>query len=129
MIHDMFFFHERTRKIGIWGFCFVTGPFLGPVVSSLLNKRLSWRANFGVLAGLFAASALLVIAFGWETLYDRDFPRDPEKKQGLVRKKFEELTGIAGYRASSRRPALLAVLRHLAVISIQPQLLVPGKGP
>ncbi|KIX09192.1 uncharacterized protein Z518_00271 [Rhinocladiella mackenziei CBS 650.93] len=41
MIHDMFFFHERTRKIGIWGFCFVTGPFLGPVVSSLLNKRIS----------------------------------------------------------------------------------------
>ena len=27
IIHDMFFFHERARKVNIWAFCFLVGMY------------------------------------------------------------------------------------------------------
>ena len=45
IIHDMFFFHERARKINIWAFSFLLGPYVGPLISSLLILRIGWLEN------------------------------------------------------------------------------------
>ncbi|KAG9243373.1 major facilitator superfamily domain-containing protein [Calycina marina] len=120
IIHDMFFFHEHARKIGIWGWCFVTGPYIGPMISALLNKQISWRANFGVLAALYFLSATVVLIFGRETLYDRN-SNLRITDDGSLHARIQHLTGIAGFRATGR-PTLWAGLRHTFSISIRPHI-------
>lgn len=122
MIHDMFFFHERARKINIWAFSFLVGPYLGPFISGFLLNVMTWRADFGVMAGFYAASAILITFCGRETLYDRENPhKSPEGFKGRL----ELLIGTAGFRAP-RRPSLWTVTKDLASISILPQLLLPS---
>ncbi|PGH27551.1 hypothetical protein AJ80_00792 [Polytolypa hystricis UAMH7299] len=124
VINDMFFFHERARKINIWAFCFLMGPFIGPFFSGLLMEKINWRQAFGILAGLYAFSCGLVAVFGEETLFDRNIRQGPLTSGG-VWGRIELLTGIAGVRATGR-PTLWTVSKHLAAIAILPQLLGPG---
>lgn len=123
MIHDMFYFHERARKINLWAFSFLVGPYLGPFISGFIIQAVSWRADFAVLAGFYALSALIVIFCGQETLYDRE---NPQKNPTGLKGRVELLVGIAGYRAV-RRPSLWTVTKDLASISILPQLLLPSE--
>ncbi|KAI9739730.1 MAG: hypothetical protein M1834_006449 [Cirrosporium novae-zelandiae] len=125
IIHDMFFFHERARKINIWTLCLATGPCLGSFISGLLIEIISWRACFGVLAGIYGLSALLVVFLGDETLYDRGESDPQPSGKGFVNK-FLLLTGIAGARATGR-PGTWTVIKDLSSLFILPQLLVPGR--
>lgn len=124
IIHDTFFFHEVARKIGIWGWCFVTGPYLGPLFSELLSEVVSWRVNYGVLAALYAASSLFIIFCGRETLFDRDTAAAARSNH------VARLTGVAGYRATGR-PSVWKVFGHLGQVAIRPHVFAVCKyrGP
>ncbi|KAB2577920.1 putative MFS-type transporter [Lasiodiplodia theobromae] len=62
-IHDMFFFHERTRKINIWCVSFLTGPVFAPVMSSLILSKIGWREDFAVLAEESGATISSLVVF------------------------------------------------------------------
>ena len=121
IVHDIFFFHERTRMINIWAFCVLIGPFLGAFMSSLILSKLAWRPDFGILASMYGLSLLLVILFGDETLFDRTQTEDRPKK-GILGK-VSLLTGVHGARQIGR-PTLASVLRHIAIIQIKPHILL-----
>ncbi|ETN36834.1 uncharacterized protein HMPREF1541_07821 [Cyphellophora europaea CBS 101466] len=72
IIHDIYLPRDWPAMINIWGTTFLVGPFLGPALAGYLLKIThSWRDAFRVLAGLYGASTLLVLAFGRETYYNR----------------------------------------------------------
>ncbi|OCL03956.1 MFS general substrate transporter [Glonium stellatum] len=121
IIHDIFFFHERTRKINIWAFCVLVGPYLGPFLSSLILSKLSWRSDFGILASIYGLSLLLIIVLSDETLFNRT-QNEPRPKKGILGK-ILLLTGIHGTRQTSR-PTLASVLWHIVVIQIKPHILL-----
>lgn len=125
IIHDIFFFHERTRMINIWAFCVLIGPFLGAFMSSLILSKLAWRPDFGILASMYGLSLLLVTLFGDETLYDRTQTEDRPKK-GILGK-VSLLTGVHGARQTGR-PTLASVLWHIAIIQIKPHILLTTAG-
>jgi MFS family permease len=127
MIHDIFFFHERARKINIWAFSFLIGPYLGPFISAFLAEKLGWRDNFGVLCGFYGFSVLMILAFGDETLYDREKQGDKVNRTGVVERIFR-LTGIAGVRDSTGRPSLWEVTKDLFGLLARPYLLLPTFG-
>lgn len=133
VVHDMFFFQERTRKINIWAASFLIGPYLGPFISSLLLLRLDWRDNFAVLAGFYGLSVAVVALLGDETLFDRDGhdllraglkvcgrpePVSPGRRVAL-------LLGVEGYRNRAARPGLWTVFRHQCSLLGRPYLLLP----
>ncbi|KAF2235849.1 MFS transporter [Viridothelium virens] len=118
IVHDMFFFHERARKVNIWVLCFLGGPFLGPFIAAWLIEAVSWRADFGVLSGLFGFSAILVVLLGRETLYDR---LSPQKKEAGVKGKLKLLTGVAGAQMSGR-PIVWTVCKDLVTVQLRPQI-------
>jgi len=135
MIHDMFFFHERTRKINIWAASFLIGPYLGPFISSLLLLRLDWRPNFGVLAGFYVFSVLMVVVLGDETLFDR---RGIDKLPAGHRQPFQRrqpvsisrhlthlLVGIPARRRSPNTPKLWDVFTQQCSLLARPYLLIP----
>jgi MFS family permease len=114
---------ERARKVNIWAFTFLLGPFLGPFISSfLLSTGISWRFDFGILAIFYGVSEIIVVLLGEETLYDRENTTKPTAGAS----KLSILIGIAGAKAKGQT-SLMSVTRHLAQLLIKPQLLFPSK--
>ena len=126
IVHDVFFFHERARKINIWAFSFLIGPYLGPFLSALCARQLSWRNDFGVLCGFYGFSVLCVVIFGDETLYDR---RNPKKSssQGVMRR-IKLLVGIEGVKQSADQPTIWATQKHQYSLLLRPYLFLPCFG-
>lgn len=123
MIHDMFFFHERTRKVNLWAFTYLVGPYLGPFIAGFLIQKINWRQDFGILAAFYGFSTLMVICFGDETLYDRKVSKRTPKPEGVVGR-IKLLTGVAGL-AATRRSTVSTVTKDLIAISYLPHLIVP----
>jgi MFS family permease len=109
-----------VRYTNLWVFCLLGGPFLGPFIAAWLIQAVSWRADYGVLAGLHVLSTTLVIVFGDETLYDRS-GTNPQKKQTGLTARVKLLAGFAGYKTRGR-PTLIKVVKDLLVIQIKPQI-------
>lgn len=118
MLKVRFFFHERVRRINIWVFCLLGGPFLGPFVAAWLITTIGWREDFGVLASLHGFSTILVILLGDETLYERDNPQSREKGTWG---KIKCLIGLTGIKAKGR-PSMMTVFKDLVQIQIRPQI-------
>jgi MFS family permease len=125
IIHDLFFFHERARKINIWAFSFLIGPYFGPFVSGLIIEKLSWRNTFGVLCGFYGLSVLGIILLGDETLYDRE--NKVQRQTGFI-ERVKRLTGIAGVRDASGKPGVWEVTKDLFGLMLRPYLLLPTFG-
>ncbi|OMP85414.1 putative MFS-type transporter [Diplodia seriata] len=125
MIHDMFFFHERARKINIWAASFLIGPYLGPFISSLIISKLNWREDFGVLAGFYGLSVLMVVSLGEETLYERNVSEKPKDRS--IAQHISSLLGIEGARVKGR-PGLWTVTKHQYSLLARPYLFAPSKS-
>lgn len=135
MIHDMFFFHERARKINIWAFCFLLGPYLCPFISSFLNEALAWRDNFWVLVGFIGFSVLCIVLFGDETLYERSehstgFNHDKETEKMDLALKFRHIVGIQGAKSSANtsRPTIWTTQKEQYSMIIKPYVFLPCFG-
>ena len=147
MIHDMFFFQsviaqallpgteltllshnsERARKINIWAFSFLIGPYLGPFISGFIIEKLSWRNTFGILCGFYGFSVFMILLLGDETLYDHDGKKNLDGSSGIM-ERIKRLTGIAGIRNSAGRPTLWVVTKDLFCLMRRPYLLLPTFG-
>jgi hypothetical protein len=113
-----FFFHERVCYTNLWVLFLVGTLYMGPFFAAWLSQVVSWRANFGILAGLHGFSTLLIIVLGDETLYDRG---NPQQKQTGLLGRLKLLIGIAGYKAHGR-PSPAKVLKDLFLVQIKPQV-------
>ncbi|KAL9095797.1 MAG: hypothetical protein Q9165_001794 [Trypethelium subeluteriae] len=123
VVHDMFFFHERTIRINLWAFSFVFGPFLAPMLSAFAIEGISWRACYGILAGLYGFSALVLVFFGDETLYDRKNPQPQHSNTVGGANRFLLLVGYHGAKAQGR-PTIWSVSKHIAELQFKPQILL-----
>ncbi|KAF4302307.1 mfs transporter [Botryosphaeria dothidea] len=126
IIHDMFFFHERTRKINFWCVCFLIGPVFAPFMSSLILSKVGWREDFAVLAGMYGLSLLIVIILGDETAYDRRNPHN-NLKPGGAGGRLALLTGVIGWKTKGR-PGLGSVFLQIIQVQTRPQILLPTVG-
>lgn len=125
IIHDMFFLHERARKINIWACAFLIGPYLGPFISAFLAEKESWQNVFAVLCGFYGFSVLAIVLLFDETLYDRD---NPKKRAGGFGGRVMLLLGVTGWRESAGRPSVWTVMWHQAVLICKPYVLLPTFG-
>lgn len=86
-IRDMFFFHERARKIGLWALLYIASPFWGPLVGNfVLAGTGSWQDVFWVSVGVCGFNMVLLLCFLDETWYNRDLPsaQQPPRKPGFA---------------------------------------------
>jgi len=131
IIHDMFYFHERARKVNIWACSFLIGPYLGPFISGFLIQKLTWVDTFGVLAGFYGLSVLMIIFLGDETLFNRHTAlsngQHAAAKQTGFGRRIMLLLGVAGVKESSSRPGLLEVSKDLFSVFVRPYVFLPSK--
>ncbi|KAG4443682.1 hypothetical protein IFR05_000868 [Cadophora sp. M221] len=70
-INDIFFVHERGRRVGLWNFSILVVGNITPIISSRVTVGLSWEWMFGIIGIYFAVVLVLVLLLFPETSFDR----------------------------------------------------------
>lgn len=86
-LKDMFFFHERARKIGLWAALYISSPYIGPCLANFVVARTAnWQDVFWMDVGLVGLQILFILAIVDETYYNRDISQSlqPARAPGLV---------------------------------------------
>ncbi|KAK3386844.1 major facilitator superfamily domain-containing protein [Podospora didyma] len=110
-IQDMFFFHERARKINIWASFVVMSPYVGPLLAAFITETKPWPVPFWVYFAMSVLGLVLVIAFLQETYYDRSIPPPPRGSR------IARLTGSAQWKSRHLRNTFpQAVMRTVRVV-------------
>lgn len=82
-VHDMFFFHEQARKIGIWTVLFIASPYLGPMFANyILAGTGNWRLVYWEIFGIGCLNLLFMALFLDETWYRRDIAISAQPPRG-----------------------------------------------
>ncbi|KAK9773315.1 hypothetical protein SCAR479_10044 [Seiridium cardinale] len=114
-IQDMFFFHERARKINIWASFFVISPYMGPLLAAFMTSAKPWPTPFWVYSAETALCLILTILFLEETFYDRRIPQADQPPKGS---RISRLLGISQFKSRHLRNSFAqACMRPIRVIS------------
>ncbi|EEY23061.1 conserved hypothetical protein [Verticillium alfalfae VaMs.102] len=83
-IRDMFFHHERARKIGIWALLYIASPYWGPLVGNFVLRRHPQVA--GYILDLCRRGVLwtcsFIVMFLDETWYNREIHSSNQPRRG-----------------------------------------------
>jgi MFS family permease len=71
-VNDVFFLHQRGRRVGLWNFSVIVSVNIAPVISGYLIVDMGWRWAFWFLAVAFAVGLIMVVFLLPETKWDRD---------------------------------------------------------
>lgn len=65
-ISDMFFHHEKGKRMGINTFLLVTSPYLGAVIGGTIDNspELGWRWSMYIASILYAGLFISILLFG-----------------------------------------------------------------
>ncbi|KAK9427719.1 major facilitator superfamily domain-containing protein [Lipomyces doorenjongii] len=113
-INDLFFFHERVRKINIWSAFVILSPFLSPLITAFILTTQPWQVAFWLYVALTGFCLVLTILLMDETYYDRRLAQDaqPPKHSRLMR-----LVGVEQFRSRRLRNSFFsAIMRSIKVI-------------
>ncbi|KAK7976819.1 protein phosphatase [Apiospora arundinis] len=113
VINDLFFEHERGRKVGLWVLAIDLGLLCGPLIGGFIDLAgYAWIQWLSAI--IFGIILVAELAFLPETLYPRDLMSSSTYSVGLSEK---PKTGTPSHHASIRRT------RELPFINVGP---VPG---
>ncbi|KAI8948996.1 major facilitator superfamily domain-containing protein [Xylaria longipes] len=120
-IQDVFFFHERARKINIWASFFILSPYLGPLLAAFQITTKPWPTPFWVYTAETALALALTVVFLEETYYDRRIVQSEQPDRGT---RVTSLLGIAQWKSRGRRSTFFqACMRPIRAIS-KPTVLI-----
>jgi MFS family permease len=120
IIYDMYPPQDWPQMINIWGTTFLVGPFLGPAIAGyILEGTQDWRAVFGVLAGLYGLSTILVLLLGRETFYKKATKTQQHNK-------FKAILGIGNTRLPKLATLATSSWEVINLAFLTPPLLLVG---
>lgn len=74
-LKDIFFFHERARKIGLWATLYICSPYIGPMMGNfVVGKTHDWRLVYWMCVGVLGLQLTFILLFIDETWYNRRIP-------------------------------------------------------
>ncbi|KAK3680828.1 major facilitator superfamily domain-containing protein [Podospora appendiculata] len=120
-IQDIFFFHERVRKINIWAAFFVLSPYAGPLLAAFMIEKLDSSVPFWVFFALNALALGLIVVFLEETYYDRSIPADAQPARGT---RLARLTGVAQWRSRHLRNTFSQACWRMVSVGLKPTVAI-----
>lgn len=82
-IQDMYYLHQKARKVGIWAAMLMAGPLTGALFAYfILAGTGEWRPMYWMFFGSSCILLTMVLLFGDESWYRRDIPRDEQPLRG-----------------------------------------------
>lgn len=118
-VKDLFFVHERARKINIWASFVILSPYFGPLITAFIISTQKWQWAFGVYTIMTALCLVAQVLFAEETFYNRKLPpsEQPRRAPG-VSGKLSRLIGTEQWHSRSLRSTLSqALVRPFQVIA------------
>ncbi|KAI4767629.1 MFS general substrate transporter [Aureobasidium sp. EXF-3400] len=106
-IFDMFFFHERARKINIWAAFIILSPYMGPLLTAFIITTLHWPVAFWVFFAM--------------TYYDRSIDPIDQPFRGS---QLQQLIGISQYRSRHLRNTLGQACMRTFRVLMKPTVLL-----
>jgi len=82
-VGDMYFVHERGKRMAVANFALFGGAFMTPVIVGKLTRSLNWEWSFGFVAIFMALVVPLIVLYVPETAY---------KRRGLDEKRMSNIT-------------------------------------
>ena len=125
-LRDMFFFHERARKIGLWAVLYISSPYIGPCLANfVLAGTQTWRNVFWMDVGVVALQIVFILLFIDETFYNRDRPRSaqPDRPSGFGGRMLR-LIGVWQIRNISYYNTVVGSYRRFISILLKPAFLL-----
>lgn len=120
-IQDMFFFHERARKINIWASFFVMSPYMGPLLAAFMTAFKPWPTPFWVYTAETGVVLLLTMFLVDETYYDRRIPATEQPELGS---RFSRLLGISQFRSRRLRNSFPQACMRVVKVILKPTVLL-----
>lgn len=122
-IKDMFFFHERARKIGLWATLYIASPYIGPCLGNfVIHETKNWPDVYWLCVGVVGLQVILVLLFVDETWYNRDVhAHDHPVRQTGLRAHLMRLTGLWQLQNHKNYfPAIGTTCKKFALIITRP---------
>ncbi|THX05344.1 MFS general substrate transporter [Aureobasidium pullulans] len=120
-IFDMFFFHERARKINIWAAFIILSPYMGPLLTAFIITTQKWPIAFWVYFTMNALVLALTVLFVRETYYNRQISPADQPAEGT---RLEQLVGISQFRSRHLRNTLGQACMRTIRVFIKPIVLL-----
>jgi len=120
-IYDMFYFHERARKINIWAGFIIVSPYIGPCFAAFMIATNPWPVPFWVYSAMSALALILTILFVEETFYDRRIDASAQPAQGS---RISRLLGISQYRSRQQRNTFGQACSRIFIVFAKPPVFV-----
>lgn len=117
-IKDLFFVHERARKLNVLYSFVILSPYFGPLLTAFITSTQIWNWAFGIYTIMTGLCLIAQIVFGEETYFNRKIPLDerPARTPGL-QGKMARLIGIEQWRTKKQRSTFSqAVMRPIRVL-------------
>ncbi|KAL2062478.1 hypothetical protein VTL71DRAFT_6744 [Oculimacula yallundae] len=90
LVNDIFFLHERGKRIGYYTVCLCLGA-TGPLYAGyMLSGGYSWRLYFYVETAFAGALFILAFIFVEETMYNRVLPTSPVPSLNAIREEYSK---------------------------------------
>ncbi|KAF2851658.1 MFS general substrate transporter [Plenodomus tracheiphilus IPT5] len=121
-LKDMFYFHERARKIGLWACLYICSPYIGPMLGNfVVGKTHKWQDPYWMCVGVAGLQLILNFLFIDETWFNRKVPTasQPARPQTFQGRMFR-LTGIWQLQNHSYFSTFLDTYKSLVYIILQP---------
>ncbi|KAJ4263300.1 hypothetical protein NW762_006118 [Fusarium torreyae] len=96
LIYDLFFFHQRARKVGLWALLYIGSPLWGPLVGNfVMGGTGEWRNVCWVSVAVCGFYVCLIVAFLDETWYNRSFStfEQPARHSNFI-SRLSRITGV-----------------------------------
>ncbi|KAI0177953.1 major facilitator superfamily domain-containing protein [Pestalotiopsis sp. NC0098] len=120
-IQDMFFFHERARKINIWASFFVISPYIGPLLAAFMIATKPWPTPFWVYTAETGVCLILTALLLEETFYDRRIPQAEQPPRGS---RPARLLGIAQFRSRHLRNSFGQACMRIVRVILKPTVII-----
>lgn len=121
LLRDLFYVHERARKINVWASFVILSPYFGPLITAFIISTQKWQWAFGVYTIMTGLCLILQILFGEETFFNRRIPAEqrPVHTPGL-RGKVARLVGTEQWRSRKQRSTFYQALMRPVRVLIKP---------
>ena len=121
-LKDLFFFHERARKIGLWACLYIASPYIGPCLSNfVLAGTQRWRDIFWMDVGVVGLQLVFILANIDETYYNRDISSgaQPRRSSGIAGR-LSRIFGVWQIRNNTYYISFLQAYKRLFAVIFKP---------
>ncbi|KAI5852016.1 major facilitator superfamily domain-containing protein [Tricharina praecox] len=84
-IGDLFFVHQRGKRVALYNLSFLGCTYFMPVLGGYISMKHGWRTQFYIMAGFLGVASILVFLFVPEHAYNRPaiFDTDTSSRENL----------------------------------------------